>query len=244
MEAKINYTKIPITEALIDLHIEAPVSGGLPSLEDFGHQIHADYARLDSITHVENQINLEQGVVSSNSTVIGYRFISNDRKQVVQSRLNGFSLSRLAPYQTWEALRNEARRLWNIYQNVTNSETVSRVAVRYLNKLDLPLPLNDFREYLLTLPEISPKIPQGLSDYLMQLKIPQTDIKAMLVLTEALIPPSNQDVVSVVLDINLFSDVKFSGEMDEHWNLLETFRNRKNEIFEGCITDKTRELLK
>ena len=31
---------------------------------------------------------------------------------------------------------------------------------------------------------------------------------------------------------------------DDHWRLLETFRIRKNEIFEGCITDKTRELLK
>ncbi len=29
---------------------------------------------------------------------------------------------------------------------------------------------------------------------------------------------------------------------DEVWALLEALRNRKNEFFEGCITDKTREL--
>lgn len=141
-------------------------------------------------------------------------------------------------------LRDEARRLWDIYQTATNSETIIQVAVRYINRLDLPLPFNDFKEYLLTIPEISPKISQGLSDYLMQLQIPQEDIRAMLVLTEALIPPLNHDVVSVVLDIGLSSNVTFSGKMDEHWSLLETFRIRKNEIFEGCITDKTRELLK
>jgi len=29
---------------------------------------------------------------------------------------------------------------------------------------------------------------------------------------------------------------------DAVWELLETLRNRKNEFFEGCITDKAREL--
>ncbi len=247
MEAKINYTKIPITEALIDLRIKPPVSEELSSLEDFGHQIQPEYTKLDDIVLLENQINFQGDVASasSNQAVTGYRFLSRDSKQIVQARLDGFSLSRIAPYQTWETLRDEARRLWNIYQTATNSETVNRVAVRYINRLDLPLPFNDFKEYLLTLPEISPQISQGLSDYLMQLQIPQEDIGAMLVLTEALIPSLNDDVVSVLLDIDLFSNnVGFSSTMDEHWRLLETFRIRKNKIFEGCITDKTRGLLK
>lgn len=246
MEAKISYTKIPITEALIDLRIKTPVSGGLTSLDDFGHQIQVEYTKLDDIVHVENQINFGQGVASAsaNQTVVGYRFLSPDGKQIVQARLDGFSLSRLAPYQTWEALQSEARRLWDIYQTATDSEVVSRVAVRYINRLDLPLPFNDFKEYLLTLPEISPKISQGLSDYFMQLQIPQEDIEATLVLTEAIIPPSRNDMLSLLLDIDLSSNVNFSSNSDDHWRLLETFRIRKNEIFEGCITDKTRELLR
>ena len=78
----------------------------------------------------------------------------------------------------------------------------------------------------------------------MQLEIPQEDIGATLVLIEALIPSSKDNFLSVLLDIDLFSNVDFASNDDKHWSLLETFRSRKNEIFEACITDKTRELLK
>lgn len=246
MEAKINYTKKPITEALIDLRIKMPVDGGLSSLKNFGHHIQAEYPKQNEIVVLENQIHIGQdgASTSANQPVLGYRFLSPDDKQIVQARLDGFSFSRLAPYQEWETFRDEARRLWDIYQIATDSKTVSGLTVRYINRLDLPLPFNDFKEYLLTIPEISPKISQGLSDYFMQLKIPQEDVGAMLVLTEAIIPYSKDDMISVLLDINLFADVDFYSNGDDHWRLLETFRIRKNEIFEGCITDKTRELLK
>ncbi len=246
MEAKIHYTKAPITEALIDLRLDIDSEAGLSSLNNFGISIQAEYPKKGEMFSIENQIHIDQGETSlaSNQTIFGYRFASPDDRQIVQARLDGFSFSRLAPYEKWEVFRDEARRLWDIYQAATNSKTVVRVAVRYINRLDLPLPLDDLKEYLLTAPEISPKLSQGLSDYFMQLQIPQEDVGATLVLTEASIPPFKDNLLSVLLDIDLFSNVNFSSIKDDHWRLLEAFRIRKNEIFEGCITDKTRELLK
>jgi uncharacterized protein (TIGR04255 family) len=245
MEARIHYTKAPITEAVIDLSVEIGSEEKPQSLNDFGSIIQADYPKKDMVLAIENRFEQVEGEasLSSNQSILGYRFISPDDKQIVQARLNGFTFSRLAPYEKWELFRDEAQRLWDIYKVSTNSKTINRVAVRYINRLDLPLPL-DLKEYLLTAPELSPKLSQGLSDYFMQLQIPQEDIKAMLVLIEAIIPSSKENLLSVLLDIGLFSDVDFSATKDDHWRLLETFRVRKNEIFEACITDKTRELLK
>ncbi|MEH2295070.1 TIGR04255 family protein [Nostoc sp.] len=246
MEDKIHYTKAPITEAVIDLSVDISFEGGVSSLSNFGHLIEGEYSKHGDLINLENKIQIGQDgtSVAANQTVFGYRFLSSDNRQIVQARLDGFSLIRLAPYEKWEIFRDEARRLWNLYQVATNTKTVTRVAVRYINRLNLPLPLNDLKEYLLTAPEISPKLSQALSDYFMQLEIPQEDIGGTLVLIEAIIPPSKDDLVSVLLDIDLFSNVAFSSTEDDHWNLLEAFRIRKNEIFEACITDKTRELLK
>ncbi|MBW4426873.1 MAG: TIGR04255 family protein [Nostoc desertorum CM1-VF14] len=247
MEDKIqNYAKSPLTEAVIELRVKMSFEGGLSSLDNFGHNIQEEYPERFELVSFENEIQIEQGgtSVAANQTILGYRFASRDNKRIVQARLDGFSFSRLAPYEKWEIFRDEARRLWNIYQIATNSKTVSRVAVRYINRIDLPLPLKDFKEYLLTVPEVSPKLPQGLSDYFMQLQIPQEDIGSTLILNEAIIPPFKDDVLSVLLDIDLFSDVNFFSDKDECWDLLEIFRIRKNEIFESCITDKTRELFK
>jgi uncharacterized protein (TIGR04255 family) len=78
----------------------------------------------------------------------------------------------------------------------------------------------------------------------MQLQIPQDDIDAMLVLNEAFEPQQDPDIVSVILDIDLFRDVHLPGDEEELWALFEQLRERKNEVFEASITDRTRELIK
>ena len=77
----------------------------------------------------------------------------------------------------------------------------------------------------------------------MQVQIPQQDISAMLVLNEAMVPPSSPNVVSIVLDIDVFQQGLKLESDDEVWSTMEIFRLRKNLIFEGCITNNTRELI-
>lgn len=247
MQSSKYYKKSSITEALIDIRIDASSEAEIPNLKNIQESILPQYSVGEEIIELQGQI---QGGYSITATatasqaLIGYRFFSHDVKQIFQARLNGFTFSRLDPYEGWEDFRNEARRLWDIYQAAIKPKNVNRVAVRYINKLDLPLPMNDFKDYLRTVPEVSPDLPQGLSDFFMQLQIPQPDLGGMLLLNEAIIPPSGDDLVSMVLDIDLFCNEIFPGDGIAHWDLLEKFRGRKNEIFEACITDKTRELLK
>ena len=121
-------------------------------------------------------------------------------------------------------------------------ESVTRAALRYINRLDLPLPLKDFKDYLRTVPEVSPSLPQGLSGFFMQLHIPQEDLDALAVINETIVPPRKPDTVSVILDIDLFKEKNLG--LDEAWSMFDRFHVRKNEIFEGCITDRARELFK
>jgi uncharacterized protein (TIGR04255 family) len=77
--------------------------------------------------------------------------------------LDGFAMSRLAPYENWNAVRDEARRLWDIYRSIAKPSKLIRLAVRYINRIDMPLPLGDFKDYLRTVPDVSPDLPQGLA---------------------------------------------------------------------------------
>jgi uncharacterized protein (TIGR04255 family) len=45
----------------------------------------------------------------------------------------------------------------------------------------------------------------------------------------------------VVLDLDVFKESEMASD-EEVWGVLEVLRNRKNEFFEGCITDRTRAL--
>jgi uncharacterized protein (TIGR04255 family) len=96
--------------------------------------------------------------------------------------------------------------------------------------------------YLRTYPEVPANLPQSLSNFWMQLQIPHEDIRALLVLNMARIPPPRDGVASIVLDLDLFRTVDLPQSEDELWRYIEILRTRKNEIFEACITDATREL--
>ncbi|MCO6459644.1 MAG: TIGR04255 family protein [Pirellulaceae bacterium] len=76
----------------------------------------------------------------------------------MQSRVNGFTFSRLAPYESWEPFRHEARRQWEVYRNRLNPQGVARIAVRCINRIDLPGDSVDLKEYFRTSPEIAPEL--------------------------------------------------------------------------------------
>ena len=48
----------------------------------------------------------------------GFRFTSADERQIFYARLDGFALSIRAPYDRWQPFRDEARRLWELYRSV------------------------------------------------------------------------------------------------------------------------------
>lgn len=118
-------------------------------------------------------------------------------------------------------------------------EKITRVAVRYVNQIDIPLSEIEYKDYFKTTPEVSPALPQGLSGFFMQLHFPQPDFGGLLVLTETAVPPPTLGTNSVVLDLDVFKEVDTLTD-EEVWPLLEKLRERKNEFFEGCITDRTR----
>jgi uncharacterized protein (TIGR04255 family) len=78
----------------------------------------------------------------------GFRFERADARRVMQTKLDGFSYSALAPYDEWEGFRPEAKHLWKLYRDICHPIRVTRVAVRYINRIDIPLKNSDPRSSL------------------------------------------------------------------------------------------------
>lgn len=241
----IRYENAPITEALIDIRVELPAgTKGLEVLESVHDRVKNRYPGKKKRIYVQGQFSAGDEVgASARQTVMGFSFTSDDGKQILQARRDGFTFSRLRPYGSWPELRDEARRLWDIYGEMLNPEKITRVAVRYINQIDIPFSADyiDYKDYFRTTPEVSPELPQALSGFFMQLQFPQTDFGGLLILTQTAVPPPNPATGSVILDLDAFKETEMVSA-EGVWLLLETLRNRKNEFFEGCITEKTRAL--
>jgi uncharacterized protein (TIGR04255 family) len=239
------YLRAPILEAVLDIRVALQDDISLETLAKVGAEVDKFYPTRQERFQVESELTVgaEVALASTRRSQLGYIFLSIDERQSFQARKDGFTFSRLAPYTGWEAFSSEARKLWGLYRSVVSVDTIERLAVRYINRLDLPFPLGDFKEYLRTVPEVSPDLPQSLSGYFMQLQIPQEEIGGMLVLNQAMLPPSAPNVVSVLLDIDLFRDVDVPNEEEAIWEFYKQLRACKNHIFESCITEKTKELI-
>jgi uncharacterized protein (TIGR04255 family) len=239
----IQYQNAPIIEALIDLRVDLPAGVSLGDLERLHEQVSHLYPSKRTRFLLQRTLNPgADPALTSTQGPIGFAFQSADGRQICQVRLDGFSFSRLRPYGNWIELRTEARRLWDIYRSAVNPGIIRRVAVRYINQIDIPHLRIDYKEYFRTAPEVSPALPQAMSGLFMQLLFPQPAYDGMLVLTQTVVPPPRPDMQSVILDLDAFRDEPALTSDDQIWDLLETLRNTKNTFFEGSITDKTREL--
>lgn len=239
----IQYENAPITEALIDIRVELPPDVKLDALEAIHGKVKDLYPGKQRRFYVQGRFSGGDEIgATAKQTVMGFVLSAEDGRQLYQVRLDGFTFNRLRPYGNWRDLRDEGRRLWEIYRLEVNPLKIARVAVRYINQVDIPAKAIDYKDYFRTTPEVSPALPQALSGFFMRLQFPQADFGGTLILTQASIPPPKPDMNSVVLDIDVFKEGVGTARDDEIWGLIETLRIRKNEFFEGCITDRAREL--
>ncbi|MBX9678661.1 MAG: TIGR04255 family protein, partial [Gemmataceae bacterium] len=162
----------------MDFQVELPKGFAACNLEKCQDPVKAEYPIFQPLKHAFGKFELgDQVTASATSQEIGYRFVSADGLQLFQARKDGFTHNRLAPYLGWEPFRTEARRLWSVYREVAKPVSVKRVAVRYINRIDIPLPGPELKEYLRTSPEVSPALPQGMASFFMQVTLPVDELK-------------------------------------------------------------------
>jgi len=173
----------------------------------------------------------------------GYLCESPEEKKIVQARLDGFTFNKLKPYKNWKTFFTEARELWDLYQSIARPEKVTRIALRYINRIEIPLPIKDFKEYILTVPEIAPTLPQGLAHYFMRLLIPNVKIKATATVTETMEMINSGQTLAMIFDIDVWKEADYLPDSTNYWRDFQKLRDFKNQIFFESITNKTKELL-
>lgn len=246
--AQRHYSKAPIVEAIVDIQVKMAQGFSHESFNAVHSKLSGRFPTKSPIQMfqmgMESDVQVEGGLqFSSSKTDLGLRLTSKDNSRVLQVRTNGFTYSHLPPYTSWEVLRSEAYDVWRIFVDVCKPQTVLRCALRFINRIDIPKPSIELHEYFYLYPEIPKGIPQDVSGMFMQLQMPQKDLEGIAVVNQAVAEPTNPGTVSVLLDFDLFQVREYAPEDEAIWHYLDKLRDRKNELFEACITDDTRRLI-
>lgn len=248
-----SYAKPPVSEALIDIRVDPLPAAQLSIIKHLHEQVLEDYPTQKPQQRWEGSWEVGGDTITTAQKaygVTGYSFESQDKKRIVQYRLDGFTCNFLKPDPTeawvgWEHLREESKRTWNLYAKTLGVQEVIRVAVRYINKIVIPGPIVELSDYFTTPPDVPKNLEyQNLSSFLSRVTVIIPELHASATITQAPAQERSQAGLVVLLDIDIVRSQQLPSSSNALWETLDRFREIKNSIFEKSLTPRAKELFK
>jgi uncharacterized protein (TIGR04255 family) len=236
------YDRDPITEAVIDIHVAGEVEER--QIEKVAQRLKKKYPNSQPLNELQFLLDAtgEALAVEQEKRKRGLRLSTDDQSEVVLVKSGSLTTARLPPYPGWDTLFGNARDNWSVWRSATPAFGVSRIGVRYINRIDLPGGSIRLEDYLKFHPRVGEGILGPMMGYLMQATVPTYRPEWVARLTSTLItPPPVPDCNSVLLDIDVFRLGDLPRKEDELWAVVDEAHALKNDLFERCITDATRE---
>ena len=233
----------PIVEALISIDVE-PLGGEQTSkLYTAGQTLKPEYPESEPL----NQLQIAFGVTfqpsgishqtSHQGSPYGHKFVSKDKRQLLLFRHNGFTFSRLPPYDRWDSFRSEARRIWNIYRDAVGPVTIKQFGLRYINRVLVPIgePIERYLKLFPNIPDNPDGSPRTIQGSYMRVDSMLEEPVGQLIIQQAMLPMMQEGFATLSLDFDLRFQFESSTE-DYVWTTLETARHIKNQLFVDSLT--------
>ena len=237
MAHKRHLRNAPIREALIDVAARVPVETSWQQLADLHSIIQDEFPKKTEIRTAEVELDFENETNKFTKTPVGWVFRSEDERRVVQFRTNGFTFNWLKPYTNWNDLKTRAQRLWKIYADTVRPVVINRLAVRYINQMQLPVPVADFAEFITAQPSIPAGLPQMVSAFLTRVTI-HKDESCGAVITQVFEGVVDPRTFPLILDIDAFKSVAMTRDDEQMWLAFDHLRDLKNDIFFEHLTEQ------
>lgn len=223
----------PIREALVDFRVRLPADFSQEALRVLANSLHSEFPKVGPIHQFHGQIEFgDEGPVAiqKGSQLLGYRLESPTGLDVAQIRIDGFTFSRLAPYESWDRMVEDAWVVWERYVEGLRPLGIERIATRFINRIVLP-PSGQLGEVF--------RVPLGVSDGRMEAFLfryqlaPMDGVSAIVSLATEEGPDA-----SVILDIDCFVRKSFATDAEVLRLQLPKIRDAKNRVFFRSLTSE------
>ena len=178
------------------------------------------------------------------------QLVTRDGKRKVGVGRDVLSIHMLRPYQNpartdgggWEEFRPRIEKALDAYWHVADPKGVSRIGVRYINKIEIPssqFPVR-IKNYLnCATPDVE-GLPDNMNSYVCRAEY-RYDSNTSLVLSHSTVsaPPEH---LGFLLDIDVICRIDDPVELDVALEKTDLLRGIEREVFEVLITEKAREL--
>lgn len=245
-KANKDYDHPPITEAVIAINFKSAIR--FEDLTIISKKYQKEYPQSQAISNVSFTVDVDdQGSAvptpKNTQNQKGWRLSSGDVTEILVMWPQSFTISQLAPYVGWDKFLERFVRDWKKFKRHAGQMEISRIGVRYINRIDIPVNdgIIEHEKYL----NVFPKLPSSLTPlhaFAVQSALKLPDIGCDLLINSAAVPSPVLNCASFMLDLDIFKAADLPQSDQGIYNLLGEIRNKKNKVFEQCISNRARKL--
>lgn len=238
------YPNAPIVEAVFDVKVSNTIIVNPSIFEQFAKTELKEFPISNKRQNVNVRIDNSRGTghIGKTTNLLGYIFSNIQGNRKVQFRLDGYSFNMLRPYSNWDDFSDTAFKHLQKYITLAKPLAITRIGLRYINRIDLPFENQEFENYIKYLPPVPAGLPKKFEKYFLQMQIPVDDDLSKAVISQTFEQEKNGRI-PFIIDIDVFQDdrIKANDSLTEKFNSL---RNLKNRIFEDLVTEDCKHFFK
>lgn len=237
------YRKPPVIEALCEIYFaDSEWDDTVPGA--FYEKVKNDYPKKRQRRIQEAKITLgpEQAVAGIRQLPPWMQFVSEEEHRMIQIARDLLVINQLHPYPHFEDWEPEIYRALNDYRDLANPKMVTRLGMRYINRVVIPEGRVRMEKYF----TVYPNLPEGFGDthgpFLVRVEVPQKDNAHTVLITFGTAPPpdSSQTVQAFMLDFYDIFQVNMPPDEDKLKKEIGRAHDNIVIAFEDSITDDLR----
>ncbi|MDE0511645.1 MAG: TIGR04255 family protein [Gammaproteobacteria bacterium] len=249
MEQRRRYKNPPIEEAICEFHFSPGQEWDFTIPGKLHTELSGDYAGKPQEQKVV-QVGLEtQGGKPPNlrygEGLAKVKLVTEDGKRMIGVGPDVLSIHILRPYQYtidggWDEFYPRIKTAVAAYWKVSEPRAVSRIGIRYINKIVIPQKTVKVEDYLeCALPNIS-GLPDHIGSFMSRVEYNYQDNVQLIILQGSIETPPN--TVGFLLDLDVIWQDAEPIKREDALTKVNELREREREAFEAVITDKARDL--
>lgn len=248
-ESELNFARPPIIEAVVERRFANSITREI--MNALRRKFEHEYPAVSQMSEVQIALAPDGSPPIVNENGVGYRLVNREGTAIVVLSRHAIAFARLAPYPGWADFNAGAAATFRTARDIMEYSTLSRIGVRYINRLDIPIVYKDGcpqslrpEHYVLIYPEYPESAIPQIQSYAMQCVSHLQDIECQVTINVATVPAPVPGHTSIVFDIDIGRDTNIPQRGDEISALMDNIRREKNRLFISCLTDKMKEHFK
>lgn len=235
------YRNPPVVEALCEVYFDqSKWDTTVPGL--FYDRVRDRFPKKRQISDVQIEVSLSPDHLATKAdrSQQRSRFSREDGSRMLQVGPDLVVVNQLRPYPQFEEWRPDVLEAVDLYRELASPRSISKVGVRYINRIDIPASQFAMEDYFALYAQIPDQLGGSHGSFMIRVEIPPRNERHRLLVTFGS-APRPQPGPSLMLDLydTVAPDAGTNGAIEA---CLDQAHENIELAFESIITDTTRAL--